>query len=105
MSPEGDLASGPVARSRLRRVAGWSWPQGFPIVQFPNPPLAVALLASLAARLTEDTAHRTLRAVFYLALGVWAYDEALHGENWFRRLLGTAFSIYLITSLTAALRS
>lgn len=105
MSAEDEVLSGSVVGSRLRQIASWSWPSGFPIVQFPNPPLAVALLASIAARFTEDTAHRSVRAVFYLALGVWAYEEARHGDNWFRRVLGTGFSIYLIASLTAALRS
>jgi hypothetical protein len=93
------------ASSRLKRISGWSWPARFAIVQFPNPPLALALLADLAARFTHGTAHRSLRGVFYLALGVWAYEEARHGENWFRRLLGTGFSIYVIASLTSALHS
>jgi hypothetical protein len=105
MAAEEELPGGSAIGSRLRRIARWSWPQGFPIVQFPNPPLALALLASIAAGFTEDTAHRSQRAVFYLALGVWAYDEARDGDNWFRRALGTGFSIYLIVSLAAALRS
>jgi len=97
----GDLAG----RSPLRRITGWSWPERFPIVQFPNPPLALALLASLTARLTHGDAHRSLQAVFYLALGLWAYEEARHGDNWFRRALGTGFAVYLIASLASALRS
>jgi hypothetical protein len=91
--------------SALRRVIGWRWPARFAIVQFPNLALAVALVASLAAGFTEGAAHRSLRAVSYLALGVWAYEEIRHGENWFRRALGTGFAIYLIASLTSALRA
>jgi len=89
----------------LTRITRWSWPRSFPIVQFPNAPLGTALLADLAARLTDGDAHRGLRALFFLALAVWAYEEARHGENWFRRALGTGFSIYLIASLASALRS
>ena len=92
-------------RSGLRRIAAWSWPSGFPIVQFPNPPLALALLASATAGLTGGEAHRALRAVFYLALGVWAYEEARRGENWFRRSLGTGVSIYLVVTLASALHT
>ncbi len=89
----------------LRRVAAWSWPRSFPLVQFPNPPLALALAASVAGRVTEDGAHRTARAVFYLAFGAWAYDELRHGENWFRRLLGAGASLYLLAELSSALHS
>jgi|GEM_PF-1396841 len=102
MSTEGPLAE-PADRSRLKRIAGWSWPPGFAIVQFPNAPLALALVANIAARLTGGEAHRSLRAVFYLGLAIWAYEEASHGENWFRRLLGIGFALYLIASLAAAL--
>lgn len=82
----------------------WEWPAGFAIVQFPNPPLIVALLAGVAGRFTEGAGHRLALAVFYLALGLWAYEEARHGDNWFRRLLGLGFSIYIVFSLGRALQ-
>ena len=41
----------------LRRLREWSWPQRYPIAQFPNPPLIIGLVA-LGAR--------------YLATGTWA---------------------------------
>jgi hypothetical protein len=93
------------ATGRLRRIAGWQWPAGFPLVQFPNPPLGVALLASATAAVTHGDAHRAARALFYLALGVWAYEEAWHGENWFRRLLGAGFSVYLVIDLARSLHA
>lgn len=89
---------------KIRRLMEWEWPAGFAVVQFPNPPLIVALLASVAGHFTHGTGHRVTLAVFYLALGLWAYEEARHGENWFRRLLGLGFSIYILVSLTRALR-
>jgi hypothetical protein len=90
----------------VRRLLRSSWPPGFAIVQFPNPPLIVALLAGVTGDfLTHGTGHRLALAVFYLALGIWAYEEALHGDNWFRRLLGLSFSIYIIVTLTQALHA
>jgi hypothetical protein len=89
----------------MRRLTRWKWPSGFAIVQFPNAPLVVALLASLAGHLTHGRGHRLALSVFYVALGVWAYEEARHGENWFRRVLGLGFSIYVIVSLARALHA
>jgi hypothetical protein len=98
-----EMPSRPTSQ-RIRRLTGWEWPAGFAVVQFPNPPLIVALLASVAGHFTHGTGHRVALAVFYLTLGLWAYEEARHGENWFRRLLGLGFSIYILVSLTRALR-
>ena len=106
--PAGDGAPGsgtgaPVPT--LRRLARWQWPARFPLLQFPNPPLVVALLAAAAGALTTGDAHRLTSAVFYLALAVWAYEEARRGDNWFRRLLGLGISIYILAELAGALRS
>jgi hypothetical protein len=95
----------PAALIRVRRVARWQWPARFPLVQFPNPPLLVALAASAATPLAHGAAHRAARSLFFLSLGVWAYEEARHGDNWFRRLLGLGFCAYLIADLANALRS
>lgn len=89
----------------MRRLAHWSWPPGFAVVQFPNPPLMVALAASVVGRLTHGTGHRLALSVFYVALSVWAYEEARHGDNWFRRLLGLGFSLYIVVSLARGLRA
>lgn len=57
--------------------------------QFPNPPLWAALAALLVAQFTaHGTFHDLARAIFYTALTVWAYEEAAHGVNGFRRGLG-----------------
>jgi hypothetical protein len=94
------MASRPSAVSR---VTHWSWPASFPVVQFPNPPLATALLASLAAQATRGQGHRLFSALFYTALSVWAYEEARRGTNWFRRLLGLGFAVYIVASLSGSL--
>jgi hypothetical protein len=89
----------------VQRLAKWQWPARFPLVQFPNPPLALALLADLGARLSSGQGHRGLLALFYASLSVWAYEEARHGENWFRRALGLGFAVVILVSLSRSLRS
>jgi hypothetical protein len=87
----------------LRGLTHKGWPADFPIVQFPNPPLIVALLASLAGRYTHGREHAYASAIFYIALAIWAYEEARRGDNWFRRLLGCAFLIYIVVELEQSL--
>jgi hypothetical protein len=36
---------------------------------------------------------------------IWAYEELVHGVNWFRRLLGLAYVIFLIVRVADALRA
>jgi hypothetical protein len=64
--------------------------RGYVVGQFPNRPLWIALAALLAAGLANDgsTINDLARAIFYVALTVWAYEEAVHGVNGFRRTLG-----------------
>ncbi|MBA3808260.1 MAG: hypothetical protein H0X28_07680 [Solirubrobacterales bacterium] len=83
----------------------WQWPARFPLVQFPNPPLIVALLADLGARASSGAGHRWMLALFYASMSVWAYEEARHGDNWFRRALGIGFAAYILVMLSRALRS
>jgi hypothetical protein len=84
-------------------VSKWSWPQRFPLVQFPNLPLLAALASTLAARLTAGSTHRVFTALFYAALSVWSYEEARRGENWFRRLLGVGIGAYVLIGIANAL--
>jgi hypothetical protein len=73
------------------------------IFQIPNGPLIVALAASVTAHLTSGVVHAAASSLFYASLSIWAYEEAVNGVNWFRRLLGVAFAIYILISLTLAL--
>ena len=72
------------------------WPPGFVIVQVPNAPLAISLVASLAARLTGGVVHRISSAVARVALGIWAFGEATRGVNVYRRLVGLWFLINVL---------
>jgi hypothetical protein len=64
------------------------WPKRFPVAQFPNPPLLLAL-AGYGCAATSDGAEGDLgRSVFAIGGTAWAWEEAAHGTNWFRRSLG-----------------
>jgi hypothetical protein len=89
----------------VKRLTKLGWPRDFPIVQFPNAPLIVALLAGAAAAHTHDPGHAYLAAISFLAFGIWAYGELLHGVNWFRHLLGLGFAIAAAVHLALALGS
>ena len=85
------------------RVMRWQWPREFPVVQFPNPPLILALAAGAAGRVAHGSAHALCRSVFYMALTVWAYQEAFRGDNWLRRTLGAGALIYIASSIAGEL--
>lgn len=89
----------------FNRLTQLGWPQGFPIVQFPNPPLILALVLSIAAAATHGPVHTYLAATSLVALAVWASEELVLGVNWFRRLLGLGIAIYTVAHLAAGLGS
>lgn len=90
---------------RFRRLTQFAWPRRFPIVQFPNAPLIIALIAGETAKQTHGTSSDYASSVSYLAFGIWAYLELVEGVNWFRRLLGLAVATLTIVHLALALRS
>jgi hypothetical protein len=87
------------------RLTGLSFPRRFPIAQFPNPPLIVAVLAGEIGTFLDGRAHSYAASVSYLAMTIWAYEELVHGVNWFRRLLGLAFMIVLVVRGADALHA
>ena len=95
-----------MASARLRDV--WrrgqrGWPSTFPVAQFPNPPLLVALGAWLVAALTHDSVHSYARATFYVGLAAWGWEELSSGANWLRRSLGAAGLVYVVIKVGEAL--
>ena len=90
------------ARELWRRGQA-GWPRRFPIAQFPNPPLLVALAGWVLAAATSGSAHDVGRALFLLGLAVWAWAEAVSGVNWFRRLLGAAAFVWIVIDLAGEL--
>jgi len=91
------------AWSGFQRLTQLGWPRRFPIAQFPNLPLIVAVAAGVAHHFIAGTTGRYLQAVAYVALGVWAYDELAHGANWFRRLLGATFLVIVVARVAGDL--
>lgn len=74
-------------------------PRRFPIFQFPNPPLLVAIVAGTVARAVERRCSRAALLVCHVALLVWGAEEVTSGANWFRRLLGVAGGGYALNEL------
>jgi hypothetical protein len=79
------------------------WPRRFAVAQFPNPPLLLAFAGWGFAAVAGGAAHDLGRAVFTLALGVWAWQEAVAGVNWFRRLLGVGAFVWIAATLAGDL--
>ncbi|MEY2566705.1 MAG: hypothetical protein QOE35_1234 [Actinomycetota bacterium] len=71
------------------------------IVQLPNVPLGVFILAALARRVFSPTGTpRTVLAVIATgALVVWAVDELIRGESPFRRALGAVVLLATIVGI------
>jgi hypothetical protein len=92
-----------VTVGALWRRGQVGWPRRFPLVQFPNPPLLVAFAGWGFAAVTRGTAHDVGRSVFVVGLGMWALLEAVHGVNWFRRLLGAGVLVWIVAGLAGGL--
>jgi hypothetical protein len=84
-------------------VPSRGWPASFPIAQAPNAPLLVALAGWAVAAVTDDPVHDYARAVFYVGLSAWAFEELTDGVNWFRRALGAAGLVYVVAKVGQAL--
>jgi hypothetical protein len=88
-----------VSRPRDLRI------RGYVVGQWPNPPLWVALGALVVGVLASDgsTLEDVARAVFFVALGAWAYLEASEGVNGFRRGLGVVFLVLVVVGVARAI--
>jgi hypothetical protein len=63
-------------------------PRRFPIVQFPNRTLILALIATGVAQASDGETRRAAGIASRGLMLVWAARELVGGANWFRRLLG-----------------
>jgi hypothetical protein len=95
----------PSVWTGFKRLTALGFPTRFPIVQFPNLPLIIALLAAEAALFIHGEAHSYARSVSYLAMTIWAYEELVYGVNWFRHLLGLTFALIVIVRVAHALHA
>jgi hypothetical protein len=87
----------------FKRLTELGFPRRFPIVQFPNLPLIIAFLAAAAGSFAHGSDHTYTTSVAYLAMTIWAYEELVHGVNWFRHLLGLVFAIIMVVRVAHAL--
>jgi hypothetical protein len=79
------------------------WPRRYPLLQFPNPPLFLALAGWLVALPTDGSVHAYARAVFYAGLAGWGSGELTSGVNLARRAMGAAGLLYVVIKVGAAL--
>ncbi|MCZ4495322.1 MAG: hypothetical protein JWP53_4253 [Conexibacter sp.] len=86
----------------LWRRGQHGWPARYPLVQFPNAPLLVALAGSVAGRALHGGAHDAARVVFYAGLAAWAGLELTQGVNAVRRLAGAGVLAYVAVRLVQA---
>jgi hypothetical protein len=91
-------------RDRLHR-ARRGWPAGYPVAQFPNAPLLVALAGWLVASLTDGSVHAYARGVFYAGFAAWAWGELASGVNLVRRAIGAAGLVYVVVKVGQRLDS
>jgi hypothetical protein len=79
-------------------------PRRFPIVQFPNRSLLLAILAGTLAQSSTGPLRRAAALVSRLAAIYWSAQELVSGANWFRRLLGLAVGAQASSALARSLR-
>ncbi len=90
-----------MAASRTKRIIDWLFLDRttgrITIVQFPNLPLGIFLIASAVRWFAspDGTAGTVVSAVATGGLLWWAIDEVVRGVNPFRRALGA--SIFVLT--------
>jgi hypothetical protein len=95
-------------RARIRdlwRRGQQGWPRKFPVAQFPNPPLLLALGGWSAAAFLHDPVQSYARATFYVGLSAWGWEEATRGANWVRRSSGAAGLVYVVIRVGESLGS
>ena len=98
------MSESPTLKEHLER-AQHGWPPRYPLVQFPNAPLALAWGGGLAALLTDGAAEAYGSAVFYTGTAAWAWKELTEGANTTRRVLGVAGLALVVARVGAALDS
>ena len=80
--------------------------RGYTIGQTPNLPLIVVIVAAIVGRITEQglVTNRIASSVFFVSLSIWSYLETFDGVNAFRRVLGIAGFVVVLTRLVGQLQ-
>ena len=84
-----------VSRNRDFKIRGYT------VGQAPNLPLIVVIVAAVVGRLTEQgsVTNRIADSVFFVSLSIWSYLETFDGVNAFRRVLGIAGFVVVLSLL------
>lgn len=79
--------------------------RGYTVGQSPNPPLWVAFAALVVSWVSggDGTVNDIARAVLYVALTVWAYEEAVRGVNGFRKGLGAVALVLIVAAVARSI--
>ena len=89
-----------VSRNRDFKIRGYT------VGQAPNLPLIVVIVAAVVGRITEQgsVTNRIADSVFFVSLSIWSYLETFDGVNAFRRVLGIAGFVVVLTRLVGELQ-
>ena len=80
--------------------------RGYTVGQAPNLPLVAVIVAAVVGRMTEQgsVTNRIADSAFFVSLSIWSYLETFDGLNAFRRVLGIAGFVVVLTRLVGALQ-
>ena len=88
--------SGARRARHLWRRGQRGWPERFPLVQLPSPPLLLAMGGGLVAARTNGPTQTGAHAASHAALSVWAWKELTAGANVVRRAVGAGALAYTV---------
>jgi hypothetical protein len=74
------------------------------IFQKPNASIIIAALGWVISKLVRGPIGTIGAVVFTIAIIIWAYEEAVHGVNWFRKSLGWVVLLLVALSLFMQLK-
>ena len=80
--------------------------RGYTVGQAPNLPLIVMIVTAVVGWITEQgsVTNRIADSVFFVSLSIWSYLETFDGVNAFRRVLGIAGFVVVLTCLVGELQ-
>ena len=77
--------------------------RGYTVGQSPNLLLWLVFAALLVSLLTGGTLNDVARAILYVALAAWAYEEVTRGVNGFRKGVGAVTLVLVVVAVARAL--
>ena len=80
--------------------------RGYTVGQAPNLPLVAVIVTAVVGQMTEQGSviNRIADSTFFICLTIWSYLETFDGVNLFRRVLGIAGFVVVLTRLVGQLQ-